>query len=85
MRFLLQNQGTLIGRNLQQINLNEIEERMESNPYIAAAKVYADMDGVIHIEIKQRQPVLRVINAGDQDFYIDQLWFKDACFIKFYC
>ncbi|MEJ5960625.1 cell division protein FtsQ/DivIB [Pedobacter immunditicola] len=73
---LLQSQGTLIGRDLQQINLNEIEEKMESNPYIAAAKIYADMDGVIHIEIKQRQPVLRVINAGDQDFYIDRFGLK---------
>jgi cell division protein FtsQ len=73
---LLQSQGTLIGRDLQQINLNEIEDNMESNPYIAAAKIYADMDGIIHIEIKQRQPVLRVINAGDQDFYIDRYGLK---------
>jgi len=73
---LLQSQGRLIGRDLQQINLNEIEKKMESNPYIAAAKIYADMDGVIHIEIKQRQPVLRVINAGNQDFYIDRFGLK---------
>jgi len=73
---LLQSQGRLIGRDLQQINLNELEKRMESNPYIAAARIYADMDGVIHIEIKQRQPVLRVINAGDQDFYIDKYGLK---------
>src|SRR6478735_6358479 len=48
--FLLFNQGPLIGRNLQHINLNEIEEKMESNPYIAESKIYADMDGVIHVE-----------------------------------
>jgi len=27
---------------------------------------------VIHIEISQRQPLLRIINAGGQDFYIDR-------------
>lgn len=69
---LKQSQGTLIGRNLEQINLNQIEDKIKANPYIALAKIYADMDGVIHIEIKQRQPVLRVINASNQDFYIDR-------------
>ncbi|MET3114775.1 cell division protein FtsQ [Pedobacter sp. CG_S7] len=69
---LKQSQGSLIGRKLLNIDLNEIERKMMSNPYIALAKVYADMDGVIHIEIKQRQPILRVINAGGQDFYIDK-------------
>lgn len=69
---LKQNQGTLIGRNLERINLEDIEKNIKSNPYIAFAKVYADMDGVIHIEIQQRQPILRVINASDQDFYIDK-------------
>ena len=73
---LKHNQGILVGRNLQQINLNEIEAKIKSNPYIAFAKIYADMDGVIHIEIKQRQPILRVINAGSQDFYIDKYGLK---------
>lgn len=69
---LKQNQGQLIGRYLEGINLNGIEKNMIANPYIELAKVYADMDGVIHIQIKQRQPVLRVINAGNQDYYIDK-------------
>ncbi|WP_432713273.1 cell division protein FtsQ/DivIB [Pedobacter sp.] len=73
---LKQNQGVLIGRQLQQINLNSIEKKMIANPYIAEAKVYADMDGVIHIELEQRQPILRVINAGFQDFYIDKQGLK---------
>jgi cell division protein FtsQ len=73
---LWQSQGTLIGRQLQKINLNEIEKKITANPYIAGAKIYADMDGVIHIEIKQRQPILRIINTGNQDFYIDRAGLK---------
>lgn len=69
---LKQSQGSLIGRKLEQINLQDIEKKIKSNPYIAMATVYADMDGVIHIEIKQRQPILRVINANGQDYYIDR-------------
>lgn len=69
---LKQSQGNLIGRKMEQVNLEEIEKNIKSNPYIALATVYGDMDGVIHIEIQQRQPILRVINYGNQDFYIDK-------------
>jgi len=68
---LKQSQGELIGRNLEQINIHQIEKTLKSNPYIAFAKVYADMNGIINIEVKQRQPVLRILNAGGQDYYID--------------
>lgn len=69
---LAESEGQLIGRNLKEVNTQKIEKAIQANPYIAFAKVYADMDGVIRIEIKQRQPVLRVINAGGQDYYIDK-------------
>lgn len=68
---LKQSQGTLIGQNLASINLQRIEKNIIANPYIAYATVYADMNGVIQIKVKQRQPVLRMINANGQDYYID--------------
>lgn len=68
---LQHSQGTLVGRSLVAINLHHIEKSLIANPYIASAKVFADMNGVIQIEVKQRQPVLRVINAAGQDYYID--------------
>ena len=68
---LKQEHGELVGLNLKLINIHEIEKALKANPYIAFAKIYADMDGVIRIEVKQRQPVLRILNAGGQDFYVD--------------
>jgi cell division protein FtsQ len=68
---LKEDQGILLGRNLENINIHRIEQKLQSNPYIAFAKVYVDMDGVLHIEVKQRQPILRILNADGQDFYID--------------
>ena len=73
---LRQSQGVLIGKSLGEMNLEDIERKIKSNAYIAYATVYADMDGVVSIRIEQRQPVLRVINAGDQDFYIDDQGLK---------
>jgi len=70
-QILREDQGVLVGRNLEQINIHRIEQKLQSNPYIGFAKVYADMDGVLRIEIKQRQPILRILNSTGQDFYID--------------
>src|ERR1700744_6655673 len=48
----------LVGRNIESINLHDLEKRLRANPFIQSAKVYADMDGVIRVEISQRQPML---------------------------
>jgi cell division protein FtsQ len=68
---LKQSQGNLVGQHLESINLQRIEKNIIANPYIAYATVYADMNGVIQIRVKQREPVLRMINANGQDYYID--------------
>jgi cell division protein FtsQ len=62
----------LIGRLMEKINIHELENELKANPFIEFAKVYADMDGVITVEISQRQPILRLMNRYDQDFYVDQ-------------
>jgi cell division protein FtsQ len=63
---------TLIGRKINNINLHILENRLKANPFVEYAKVYADMDGIIMVEISQRQPILRVMNQFDQDYYIDK-------------
>jgi cell division protein FtsQ len=62
----------LVGRNMESINLHSLENKLRANPFIESAKVYADMDGIIKVEISQRQPIIRIMNQFDQDFYIDQ-------------
>ena len=66
------NTHVLIGRKMEDINIHALENRLKANPFIEFAKVYADMDGVINVEISQRQPILRLMNRFDQDFYVDQ-------------
>lgn len=62
----------LIGRKLSDINTHELVSKLKANPFVEYAKVYEDMDGVINVIITQRQPVLRIINKGNQDFYLDR-------------
>ncbi|EHQ25678.1 cell division protein FtsQ/DivIB [Mucilaginibacter paludis] len=62
----------IIGRKLDDINIHALENKLKANPFIEFAKVYMEMDGVVHVEISQRQPILRILNKFDQDFYVDQ-------------
>jgi cell division protein FtsQ len=62
----------LIGRPIDDINIQELESKLKVNPFIESAKVYIDMDDVIRVEISQRQPILRIMNQADQDFYVDE-------------
>lgn len=71
-RILMEAGGALIGRDLRDINIHKLENSLRSNPFIEFAKVYADMDGVIHVEIRQRQPLLRIINRANVQYYIDE-------------
>jgi cell division protein FtsQ len=68
--------GPLIGRELDKINIHLLENKLKANPFIEKAKIYADMDGVIHVMIEQREPLLRILNYTNQDFYIDKNGFK---------
>jgi cell division protein FtsQ len=61
----------LIGRPIEDINIQALESKLKANPFIESAKVYIDMDDVIRVEITQRQPILRIMNQNDQDFYVD--------------
>ncbi len=75
-RILLENGGVLVGKDLNDINIHKLENRLKANPFIEYAKVYADMDGVVHVQIRQREPVLRVINMANVHFYVDDNGFK---------
>ena len=66
----------LIGRKLSDINTHQLVTKLKANPFVEYAKVYEDMDGVINVIITQRQPVLRIINKFNQDFYLDRNGFK---------
>ena len=68
--------GLLIGRRLSGINIQYLENKLKANPFIEYAKVYIDMNGIIHADVKQRVPVLRILNLSGQDFYVDQNGYK---------
>ncbi|EOR94144.1 Cell division protein FtsQ [Arcticibacter svalbardensis MN12-7] len=72
-RIIQEHSGLLMGKLFQEINTHKLEALLKKNPYIKDAEVFADMDGTVHIKVIQSEPILRVINYTNQNFYIDRL------------
>lgn len=53
------------------VNIVAIENALNSHENIADARVYVTIDGKVKVDVKQRRPLLRVINATDDSYYID--------------
>lgn len=65
--------GALEGKTMASINISLLEKIINANPFIAKAEVFSSIDGNIIIEVKQRNPVLRIVNQYDESFYIDEM------------
>jgi len=59
------------GKTLSQIKTDRIENLLEQNPLIRAAKVYKTIDCQLKITVYQRLPILRVITS-DNNYYLDE-------------
>jgi len=63
--------GRISGKPMGWINLRQIENSIRSQPYVEKVHLYETLDGNIFAEVKQREPILRIINNKFETFYID--------------
>ncbi len=52
------------------INTHEIEKFLRSVIYVKDVDVYFNMDADLHIDLTQREPIVRFIAQGGYDFYL---------------
>ncbi len=69
---LLNRGASLVGATLPDIDLIGLEDQLKAIPSVKDAVVYHTMDGILHADIEQRNPVVRLIDADDRGFYVDQ-------------
>ena len=60
-----------IGKKISEINTRLVEDELRKHPLIGNAECYRTSDGRIGIEITQRIPILRVMAANGEHYYID--------------
>lgn len=72
VRGLLTREGdrNLEGLPNQNIDLKNLENRLKAHKFVKDAEVYRELDGNIHVSVKQTRPIARIIGS-DQDVYID--------------
>ncbi len=58
-----------IGTRVDEIELSEIESLIAANGFVSRVVAYASYDGVLHIDISQREPLLRLM-AGGMNAYV---------------
>jgi cell division protein FtsQ len=56
---------------MKDINVYKIERALNTHPSIAASEVAVTVNGDVSISIKQRKPIVRIINSKGESFYID--------------
>jgi len=56
---------------VSKLDVRGIETTIMSDPWVANAEVYIDIDRVMHINVTRRVPVARVFRADGESYYID--------------
>lgn len=60
-----------VGMPLNEIDVYAIERLVEMQDYVLQADVYAAIDGGLHVTLRQRYPLLRVVSEAGHNFYLD--------------
>lgn len=69
---LMTNTGAeqLLGAYYSDLNLKELEKRIETHKYVKSANVYKDLKGNVIVSAFQNRPIARIMQAGAPDAYI---------------
>lgn len=62
---------SLVGKKLSDINSVEIENFVNEIDFVESAEVFSTIHGTMKIKVRQRNPILRVINSSNKNYYID--------------
>lgn len=58
------------GLPLSELPLYEIEQTIEQHALVATAEAYVLPNGSLRISLKQKEPIVRVKNTSDKEFYL---------------
>ena len=71
LRILNQKKLSPIGKKMNEVNTRQLEDELRKHPLIGNAECYRTSGNRIGIEITQRFPILRVMAANGENYYID--------------
>jgi cell division protein FtsQ len=63
--------GEIEGSPLASIDLYQMEKTVSDNPYVSSCEVFQTIGGNLVLKARVREPLVRIINQDDDQFYID--------------
>lgn len=63
--------GAVKGQPMSAINIRKLEDMLENNVWISDAQLYFDNRNVLHVAVKEREPLARLFTMAGNSFYID--------------
>lgn len=69
-KIIMEETGEILTKKITDLNIKEIETHLANNPYISKVNVFISLNGVLKVNVTQRQPIVRISN-NKGEFYID--------------
>lgn len=61
---------TLVGKTMDQINLKQLEKKLEYDRHILNAEIFGDLKGNLVVRVELRRPIARIVRENAPDAYI---------------
>lgn len=71
--FFEERHDQLVNNEIRNIDITSLEKALNSNPSVENAEISYDVNGDLKVSVKQRRPLVRVINSSGESYYIDSL------------
>ncbi len=62
----------MIGQRFTKIRMTSIEKELKQNGFVEKVDLYSTMNGSLKINVKQKQPLIRIINNSGVSFYLGE-------------
>mgnify|MGYP003542502447 FL=1 len=69
--FIERKCGNLIGERLANIDLYGIESAIGLLNAVEDSEAWVTKDGTLHIEVEQRDPVIKILDSDKEGYYVD--------------
>jgi len=66
------NSVRIAGKPVKEVSASSIENRISVLRELKIAEVYTGIDGIVHIYVEQRNPVMRVMPDDGGDYFVDE-------------
>lgn len=65
--------GPIENKPMQFVDLNKLEDTLRKQPWISRAELFFTNQGVLDVEVVEREPIARVFTIGGSSFYVDSM------------